>query len=139
MRYSRTMAVTAGILCSVLLVGYTAPKKKVKLPSTYEVRNIHAAIDKEYDSELVQDLCRKFTMNEAEVRAFFKKADVMSAHVRQHGYDWLPCLVQGELVLDGKPATFQIESSATGWIKFSNGKTVHLGCRDACTELFKDK
>ena len=139
MRRLSVVTIAVLIISSVLLTGYTAPKKKVKLPSSYQVRNIHADVDEEHDSELVRGLCTKFTMTETEVREFFKKADVMSAHVRKYGYDWLPCLVRGELVINGKPATFQIESTATGWIRFSNGKTAHLGCRDACAELFKDK
>jgi len=136
----RVMVVAMLVCVSLFLAGYSAPRKKVKLPATYKIRNIHAGVvAQEQDQQLVQDLCANFRMNEAEVREFFAKADEISAHVREHGYDWLPCYVRGDLVLDKKTATWEIQASATGWIKYPDGKIVHLGCKEACADLFKNK
>jgi len=140
MRSYRIVFVAMLVCCSLLLTGYSAPRKKVKLPETYQIRNIHAGVAQEHDTQMVRDLCENFRMNEAEVREFFAKADEISAHVREYGYDWLPCYVRGELILDKKKtATWEIQASGTGWIKYPGGKTVHLGCKEACADLFKNK
>jgi hypothetical protein len=126
-------------LCSFMLVAYTAPKTKIKLPSKYVIKNITTGVDAQYDSPLTRDLCSKFTMQESEVRLFFKKADVISAHIREHGFDWLPCYVRGDMVVHGKAATWEIESSKTGWIKYADGTMRYLGCKEECAELFRNK
>jgi len=128
-----------GILCFVLLEGWTLPSKKIQLPADYTIQNIRTGIAKEYDTELVQSVCSNFVLSESEIREFFKKADVISSHIREQGFDWLPCYVQGNLVMNGKKVPFQIEASATGWIKYSKNKTVWLGCKDVCAEMFNHK
>lgn len=128
-----------GGLGLIFLAGWQAPYKKVLLPKGYKIENIRTGIAKEYNDDLTKSLCSNFTMTEAEIREYFQKADIISYHIREKGFDWLPCYVQGDLVMNGKKVPFQIEASATGWIKYSKKKTEWLGCKDACAELFNHK
>ncbi len=126
--------------------GATNARKKIRprlaegvLPKTYVVRNIHSGVRNEQDSPMVRDICSNFRFTDREVHEYFKKAEVISDHVRQYGYQTLPCYVGGEIVLNGETALWEIEASAVGKIQYKNGKIVLFGCRDACQKLFDKK
>jgi hypothetical protein len=135
----RALYIMFACSASLLLVGWTLSTEKLNLPKQYKIKNIQSGVAKGYEDELAQSLCSNFKLTEPEIRQYFSNANVISSHIREYGYDWLPCYVQGDLLLKGKPAQFRIEASATGWIKYPDGKTVWLGCKEACAELFKHK
>lgn len=154
-------AVMAGLLCCLLsgvvsaentfqpkAESDTQPKAKKSsqpkpagftLPKSYAIRKIKAGIRKEFDTPEARDICSGFTFSEAEVREYFKKASVISEHVRQYGFQNLPCYVGGEMILNGEVAAWEIEASAAGKIRFNSGKVMNFGCGDACRKMFDGK
>jgi len=109
------------------------------LPKQYVIKNIRAEVRSNQDTPTVRDICSGFRFNEREVREYFKKAYVISDHVRQYGFQTLPCYVKGEMDLNGETALWEIEASAVGKIQFKNGKVVTVGCKEACRKMFDSK
>jgi hypothetical protein len=82
--------------------------------------------------------CRSWTLTEAQVLSFLKRADAISPDELRSSYSVLPCQYSGTLSIAGARYQFSINIGRFGFIRGASPQDVSLfGCEEACRELFQ--
>lgn len=73
--------------------------------------------------------CTDFVLKESDVRQFFKVARFSTSHENVHDLDVSRCYASGRIVLrDGQEATWQINRSRSGILRFADNSTLYFFC-----------
>ena len=80
------------------------------------------------------EFCSDFTLNEAQARQFFERAEVLDAAQIHDRFDTLPCYVQGTAKLHGAAAEWTIRAGGTAEVHSASSDLL-FGC-SKCDELF---
>ena len=82
--------------------------------------------------------CKNWTLTDAQVLSFFKKATAISPDEMRSSYSVLPCQYSGAITIAGTHYQFSINIGRFGFIRGATPQDVSLfGCEDACKELFR--
>jgi hypothetical protein len=82
--------------------------------------------------------CKNWTLTDAQVLSFFKKATAISADEMRSSYSVLPCQYSGAITIAGTHYQFSINIGRFGFIRGATPQDVSLfGCEEACKELFR--
>lgn len=81
------------------------------------------------------EFCNNFSLAEAQIEIFFKKAREMTYQQLHDEYDYLPCLVKGTLQRNQQECDFTLRAGATAELTCSDNTQYFYGCT-TCDNLF---
>jgi hypothetical protein len=82
------------------------------------------------------EMCKGFSLNENQIRSFFRRADQVPSEGFTEYYDWAPCEVQGHFLYGKTSYPFSINAANTGTIELAPGKFVYFACEKKCRDIF---
>ncbi|CRM40766.1 hypothetical protein [Pseudomonas sp. 58 R 12] len=74
-------------------------------------------------------------LDERQVAAFFKQAELIDGRTLHDEYDWAPCYLEGTLKYQGKACIWRVRAGATGEIECP-ATAQYFGCKD-CGDVFE--
>lgn len=109
------------------------------MPRGARLVDIQAGVRERDRDDKMAPACAGFSLDEAQVRTFFRLARVISARELHDRHDQAPCVVTGKVVSDGSEAEWEISAAMVGWVKPAKGDETILACDARCTRAVLGK
>lgn len=85
------------------------------------------------DARRFPGLCEGWALTPEQVETFFTLSSEMDSRAYHHEFDTAPCMIEGELVDDGRQWAFHINGAAKGYWS-DGGDTRYFGCTAAACD-----
>ncbi|WP_269508623.1 hypothetical protein [Burkholderia sp. IMCC1007] len=142
------MVIRIAMLMLTLLVGHSAVAGTLSdrvsrggavpavVPESVEiVRN--GAWSADISGDETAETCRAFVLRQADVSAFFKRANRVTERAYSHDLDAANCYAEGNArFVDGSTVKWTIDQARRGFITEPDGRTIYLYCPKCRTDVF---
>jgi hypothetical protein len=79
--------------------------------------------------------CADFRLTAAQAERYFERARAIDSVTLHDRFDYLPCWVRGNAKSQGALVAWEIRAGGTASVRWPDGHTVLLGCRECAAEF----